>query len=155
MERERVDPVQAGDMPRLILYADDDATGASSAGTAPALDVTLTLIVQALTERATRDDAVADIDALVAQVKDCLLSDPGWVKLSQAIPSVRVQRSFKPQGEMIIGDARIQLTCTWREIYPPRVTQPLDLITVTIVPQPAPPPAPPAPTTIVQTTVAL
>lgn len=155
VERERFDPVESGDMPRLIIFADDTATVASAAGTAPAFDVTMTLMVDALTERAARDDAVADIDALVAQVKDCLLGDASWVALSQSVTGVAVTRLFKPQDQMIVGAARIRMTMTWRELYPPRVVQPLATIDITLGSPPAPPAPPPPPTTIVNPTVAL
>ena len=134
IESERVDPVEDGDMPRLVIFADDSGTTASAAGSAPSFDVTATFIVQALAQRAERTDAVADIDALVAQIKDCLFGDPAWVALSQNITSVRVSRSFKFEGRRVLGDARVMIECTWREVYPPRVAQTLATITLTAAP---------------------
>jgi hypothetical protein len=134
VESERVDPVEDGDLPRIVIFADDNGTTASSAGTAPAFDVTATFIVQALAQRAIRDDAVADIDTMVAQIKDCLLGDPVWVALSANIASVKVTRSFKFEGRRVLGDARVMIECTWKEIYPPRVTTPLVTVTQTTNP---------------------
>jgi hypothetical protein len=134
VESERVDPVEDGDMPRIVVFADENATTASAAGTAPAFDVTATLVIQVLAQRAARADAVADLDAMIAQVKDCLFGDPAWVKLSQNIGSVRVSRSLRFEGRRVLGDARIQIECAWREIYPPRVAMPLSNITLTTAP---------------------
>lgn len=133
IEAERIDNVATGDMPRIVVFADETADSKSPAGTAPAFDVTIHLIVQALVERATKQDAIAQLDALIAQVKDGLLEDPEWVALTDAIHSVRTQRSYKHETERIIGDGRVQIDCVAKNIlYRPRVTQPLKKITVTV-----------------------
>lgn len=148
VEAERVDVVPSGSMPRIVVFADDDGQVKSRAGTSPVFDVSGTLVVQCLAERATKADAVADLDALVAQVKDCLLRDPVWLTLAGRIDRLRTQRSYKPQGERIIGDARIEITCAWVESYaPPRITTVLDGIDVTIT-GPASAPATPASTPV-------
>ena len=134
VEAERVDPVEDGNMPRVIVFADDNGTTASAAGTAPAFDVTASFIVQCLAQRAARADCVADIDALVAQVKDCLFGDPAWVAMSQNISSMRVSRSFRFEGHRVLGDARVMIECTWREIYQPRVVTRLITVTETTTP---------------------
>jgi hypothetical protein len=134
VESERVDPVEDGDMPRIVIYGDDNGITASPAGTAPAFDVTCTLVVQALAQRAQRADAVTDIDALVAQIKDGLLGDPQWLQIPATIRSLRTQRTFKHEGRRVLGEARLQIECAWREIYPPRITQPLATVTLTTTP---------------------
>lgn len=134
VEAERIDVVETGATPRVIVYADENATSKSRGGTAPAFDVTMQMVVQCLVSRATRADAVADIDALIAQVKDGLLRDPNWVKLMANVHSFRVQRSFKPEGDLIIGDGRLLIEGGWTEIYRPRVSQPLSTITLTTTP---------------------
>lgn len=131
VESERVDPLEDGALPRIVIYADDNGSAASRGGTAPSFDVTLQLVVQALVGRALRADAVADIDALVAQIKDGLFGDAGWVKLSAGLPSYRVTRSFKADGSRVVGDARMLVEATWRETYAPRVTQHLRKIVLT------------------------
>lgn len=133
VESERVDPVESGDTPRLIVMADDAAEGISRGGAAPAFRTTLTLMIHAQVEHAQRGDAVAALDTLIAQVKDALLGDPDWVRLSENIPSLRVTRSFKGDNARIIGDGRIVITCTWIEIYPPRITTPLSTVTLTTI----------------------
>jgi hypothetical protein len=143
VESERVDPVEDDgtpapatppNMPRIIVYADENAGSASKAGTAPAFDVTATLVIQALAQRAALADAVADLDAMIAQVKDCLFGDPIWVGLTQNVASVRVTRSLKGKGRRVLGDGRVMIECTWREIYAPRVVQTLSTITLTTNP---------------------
>jgi hypothetical protein len=135
VESERVDPVQSLDMPRIIVFADDSGESASKGGTAPAFDVTATLVVQMLAERALRADAVADLDAMIAQVKDCLFSDPAWLALSANVASVRTTRSLKYRDAVVLGDARMQIDCTWKEIYLPRSTnQRLRLVSMASTP---------------------
>jgi hypothetical protein len=134
VESERVDPVEDGAMPRIIVYADDSATSDSGPNTAPAFAVTCTLVLQMLAQRAQRADAVADLDAMIAQTKDALFSDPTWAALSAGISTVRVSRSLKFEGHRVLGDARMQIECTWREVYPPRVRQVLSTVTLTTTP---------------------
>ena len=131
VESERVDKVAPGDMPRLLVFGDDEASGQSEAGGPPVFEVTLTLVVQALVERAQKPDAVADLDTMIAQIKDALLSDPVWVKMSARIGSVRVTRAFRGEDQQIIGDARVQITCLCRETYPPRIPDTLGKIVFT------------------------
>lgn len=139
VEAERIDTVPSGSMPRVLVFADEEGQAKSRGGTAPAFDMTGTLIVQCLVERAQRADAVADLDALIAQVKDCLFGDPAWTKLSGPIGSVATQRSFKMQGERIVGDGRVRITLSWIDKYPPRITTPLNTIDITIGPPLSPP----------------
>ena len=134
VEIERATVVEDGAMPRILLYADDEAVTESRGGTAPAFEVTMTLVVQALAQRAVLADCIADIDAMVAQIKDCLFGDPAWVKLSQNLGSVKTKRQFKAEGRRFLGDARVEIECSWKELYPPRVSQPLATVTLTTEP---------------------
>jgi len=134
VEDERIDTVES-DIDQIIeVYADENGATASRAGTAPAFDITLQLIVQAVVRRANKSAAVAASDAIIAQVKDALLSDGNWVKLSANLPNFRVTRSLKPETERVVGDTRILIECAWREVYPPRVVQQLGTITFTTTP---------------------
>ena len=134
IESERIDAVAEGDMPRVLVFADADAEGVGGGGTAPAFDVTLNLVVQCLVEAARHPDAVAALDLLMMQVQDALLSDPTWLSLGAAVKNVKTTRSLKPEGDRVVGDGRLQIALTWTEIYRPRVTQPLSLITVATTP---------------------
>ncbi len=134
IESERVDAVAAGDMPRVLVFADEDAEGTGNGGTAPSFTVTLNMVVQCLVEGARRADAVAALDLLMMQVKDALLSDPTWLSLSAAVKSVKTTRSLKPDGDRVVGDGRLQIALEWTEIYRPRVTQPLSLVTAATTP---------------------
>jgi hypothetical protein len=134
VESERMDVVQNGDMPRILVFGDDSGQLVSKAGTAPAFDITGTLVIQCFAQRAVRTDVLADIDAMIAQVKDCLFCDAVWLALSSNVMQVRVTKIFKYQGERFVGDARVQIDLAWREVYPPRVTQALTKITLTSTP---------------------
>ncbi|MDE1905029.1 MAG: hypothetical protein KGH75_01080 [Rhodospirillales bacterium] len=133
VESERVDGVASGDMPRVIVFADETAISASKGGW-PSFEVTLTLSMHCLVERAAKADAVRDLDTLAAQVRDALLADPVWPTLPAEIGNIRTARSFKPEGERIVGEARVTVECSWTESYVPRVVTPLDTVTVTTNP---------------------
>ena len=134
VESERVDGVAAGDMPRLFVYADEDAESVGGGGTAPAFDVTMNLVVQALVENARQPDARTNLDTLMMQARDCLLGDPVWVSLSAQVKSLRTTRTFKAQQNQIVGDGRMQIALAWTEIIRPRVTTPLSLVTLATTP---------------------
>jgi hypothetical protein len=129
IEAERIDPIGITDVPRIVVYTDDSAATDSRAGTAPAFAVTAQIIVQAVVAHAEKADALAALDALIAQIKDGLLSDPAWVKQFAVATSMRTQRAVRGEGNQSLADGRILIECEWREIYPPRVTQPLATIT--------------------------
>ena len=133
VQAERLDAVPSSRYPIVLVYADDSAVGGAPAGTAPYFDVTCHMIVQVLVQHAQLGDAVDALDTLIEQVKDGLFGDPNWVRLTENISSFRVTRSFK-DGDRITGDGRILIEMTWRERYPPRITQPLRKIDVTVAP---------------------
>ena len=134
VETERVDAVASGSMPRLLVFADEDAQGVPNGGTVPAFDVTLQLVVQGMVERARRADAVADLDTLLSQARDALLGDPVWPTLVTRIGSIKTRRLFEPKQNLIVGDGRMQFELIWTESYRPRVITPLDLVTLTTTP---------------------
>lgn len=134
VESERVDGVQMGDTPRIVVFADEDAESAGSGGSAPAFDCTANVLVQCLVERPRKLDALADLDLLMLQVRDCLLGDPVWPTLAGEIKSVRATRVFKADRDLILADGRIQMTLTWTEQYTPRVTMALNTVTLTTTP---------------------
>ena len=140
VEDERIDAIQSSVGQLISVFADESGATASRAGTAPAFDVTCQIIVQALVRRAGRADVVAGVDALIAQVKDCLFRDSEWLRLVQNISSTRVVRAFKPEAEQAVGDGRLLVECTWREIYPPRVVQQLGGVNFTTTPPNGTPP---------------
>jgi hypothetical protein len=139
VEAERIDPVPTTtgqappSMPAIIVFADETGDCASGAGTAPAFDVTCHLILQCLTQRAKREDAVADLDALIAQAKDALFADARWVRGITKIASYQTQRSFKRESEQVLGDGRVRIeVLIAKEIHRPRVETALDTIAITV-----------------------
>ena len=121
VESDRVDGIASGDMPRLVVYSQEDGQGVSPAGGPPAFDMALTLVVQALVERASRDDVVRDLDTLLLQSQLALLEDPVWNRLAGEVASMRVTRTFKADESLIVGDGRIEFVMHWRENYETRL----------------------------------
>ena len=91
VEADRIDGVASGDMPRLLVFWREEGEDVSGGSGPPAFAMELTLVVQALVERAARDDAVRDLDTMILQTQLALLEDPEWNRLA-AIGSMRVAR---------------------------------------------------------------
>lgn len=121
VESDRIEGIPSGAMPRLIVYAQEEGEGVSPAGGPPAFNMTLTLVVQALIERATRADAIRDLDALILQTQIALLEDPVWNRLAGEVAGMRVSRNFHGDNDLILGDGRVEFTMNWRQNYETRV----------------------------------
>jgi hypothetical protein len=130
VEEERIDEIAYGDTPRLIVFADQNAQTESQGGSAVRFVVTVNLVIQALVQHATLDAARDNIDTIVLQIKTALLCNTTFVLTMENIVSYRIVSTFKGGGEGITGDARIQITGTWREIYQPVPGPPLSAIGV-------------------------
>ena len=120
VEADRIDGVASGDMPRLLVFWREEGEDVSGGSGPPAFAMELTLVVQALVERAARDDAVRDLDTMILQTQLALLEDPEWNRLA-AIGSMRVSREFKGDEQLILGDGRIEFVMRWRESYQTRL----------------------------------
>jgi hypothetical protein len=120
VEADRIDGVASGDMPRLLVFCREEGEDVSGGSGPPAFAMELTLVVQALVERAARDDAVRDLDTMILQTQLALLEDPEWNRLA-AIGSMRVSREFKGDEQLILGDSRIEFVMRWRESYQTRL----------------------------------
>ena len=131
VEEERIDPIEPGDTPRIVIFCDQSGDTDSQAGTNPRFKVTANLTIQAITQRARQADVLADLDTMVAQIKYALFCNPAWIALTQTIATFRVASSFKTGGDYVTGDARLQLTLTWFESYEPDITTPFSTIRVT------------------------
>lgn len=153
IESERVDPVGPNETPRLIVFADVEGHTRVQAGSVPDFDVTMHLVVQATVRRARVADAKADVDAMIAGIKDCLLRQPLWVMQSQRIASFRDSRTSRHEGDKVLFDGRVQIDCVWPEKFMPIITQPLSKITVAIGPSSRPAPETAPPTVAVQPTI--
>ena len=140
VDQERIDPIEPGDMPRLIVFMDQSGETDSQAGPAVRFKMTGNLTIQALVQRARLADAVTDLDTLVAQTKYALLTSTPWVELTSNVPTLRVTSTFKSGGDYVTGDARLQITAIWFETYNPDVTTPLNRITAGITLSPSAPP---------------
>ncbi len=131
VDQERVDTIESGDSPRIIIIADHTANTDSQGGTAVVFQVTLNLSIQMLVEDAALTGVLAKADTLTAQVKNALFCAPAFTMLIQNIASYRVVSAFKQGGDYIQGDVRLMVTATWREIYNPTPGLALSAIGVT------------------------
>lgn len=120
VEADRIDGVASGDMPRLLAFWREEGEDVSGGSGPPAFAMELTLVVQALVERAAQSDAVRDLDTIILQTQLALLEDPEWNRLA-AIASMRVSREFKGDEQLILGDGRIEFVMRWRESYQTRL----------------------------------
>lgn len=130
VEQERVDSVESGDSPRIVIIADHTAQTDSQGGTAVVFQVTLNLSIQMLVEDARLVGVLAKADTLTAQVKNALFCAPAFTTLVQNVASYRVVSAFKQGGDYIQGDVRLMITATWRETYNPAAS-PLSTIHAT------------------------
>jgi hypothetical protein len=131
VQEERIDDIAYGDTPRIVIFADQNGQTESQAGTAVRFQVTINLVIQALVQHADLDATRDDLDTLVAQIKNTLFSAPSITTAMENIASFRVVSTFKGSGEGITGDARIQVTGTWRETYNPTLGPALSGLNVT------------------------
>ena len=131
IEIERVDEVAAGDMPRIVIFYAEDMAGESPAGTAPRFKVTATLIVQCLVENARLRDVRNSLRVLMSQARAALLNNADWVKMTEAVHSLKIGRTYKSDAARIVGDGRLEFSLSWSETYPPDETTPLTSIYLT------------------------
>ncbi len=135
VEVERLDPYPDEDLPRIAVFADEQAINAARANGVPVLDITATLTVACLAVDASKTAVVAAVDAMIAQVKDALLRSPTFLGSIWLVEEVRTARSFKPQAQRIVGEGRLVLTVKIaRKTYEPRVTTPFGGLDATILP---------------------
>ena len=156
VEVERLDPYPDEALPRIAVFADEQAINGARANGVPVLDITATLIVACLAVDASKSAVVATVDAMIAQIKDALLRSPAITSSVWLIEEVRTSRSFKPQAQRILGEGRVVLTVKIaRKTYNPRVTTPLAGVNVSVSAPAAPAPAPAAATLSVTSTLDL
>ncbi len=133
IEVERLDPYPDEELPRIAVFADEQAINGARASGVPALEITATLIVACLAVDASQIAVVALIDAMIAQVKDALLRSPAITSTIWLVEEVRTTRSFKPQAQRIVGEGRLVFTVKiGTKSYLPRVAAPLAGLDATV-----------------------
>lgn len=125
VEADRVDEVTTADMPRMIVYAGEEAEAFSDAGGPPSFTVRCTLVVQCLVAKASKDAARAAVNTMLSQVQLALLEDPVWNRMASLIESMRVTRTYKPDSATVEADGRIEFIMRWRHDYLTREPGPL------------------------------
>lgn len=130
VERNRLDSIPAGDMPRIIVSSDVDLKydGMSP----PQFIARLSLLVEAFAEDASKDGLTQQLDTLQAQIKDALLCDPGWVAQFTRFEDVQIRWRTHGESERYQGVVQVKIAAIWREVFYPRT--PNDLKTITLGP---------------------
>ncbi|WP_027367406.1 hypothetical protein [Desulfocurvibacter africanus] len=131
--RSRVSPLPPGRLPCVLIYTDDEP--ASHKETAPRRYTReLALRVECL---ARLDEDLDDaLDALAAQVEDCLLREElldaeGVSDLMHDIELTNTELGFSDAGEQLCGSARLSWTITYEtELPEPYPSELSDLRTV-------------------------
>lgn len=122
VKRERIDPIQPGEMPALIVLIDTNGQNQATAGTAPLFETEAEMVIHALVEEAAEDDAIDQLDLLIGQVKEALFCSASWLSMAGELRSYRVVRGYRADNTMIVGDARITINLAWRERIRPTET---------------------------------
>jgi hypothetical protein len=82
---------------------------------------------------ATSDLALdAGITRKVEEIKQTLFTDSSWLELFEALESFSVTYHFPREAEVVLCEARIELTVTYRSNWPPVALKTLNQIVTTI-----------------------
>lgn len=74
----------------------------------------------------------AGITRKVEEIKQTLFTDSSWLNLFEALESFAVSYHFPREAEIILCEARIELTVTYRSDWPPFVINSLEQIVTTL-----------------------
>lgn len=114
-------PLQKGQQPSIIIYADDHKEGAGSAG-AKTFRTTVTLTIQITGEGATADAATTQAEALNDVAETALFGSPDFVALFEAIDQVTTTTDYQGtsgRGHTAFAIMIIEAHAT--EIFDPRI----------------------------------
>jgi hypothetical protein len=82
----------------------------------------------------------AGISLMVEEIKQTLFTDTTWLELFEGIEAFSVSYHFPREAEIVLCEARMELTVSFRSVWPPFVINPLEEIVTTIqLPAPADP----------------
>lgn len=73
----------------------------------------------------------AGIARMVEEIKQTLFTDTGWLELFEAIDGFSVSYHFPREAEVLLCEARIELTLVYRSDWPPFVENTLTEVDVT------------------------
>jgi hypothetical protein len=74
----------------------------------------------------------AGITRKVEEIKQTLFTDSTWLELFEALESFSVSYHFPREAEIVLCEARIELTVSYRSNWPPVALNPLENIEVTL-----------------------
>jgi hypothetical protein len=82
----------------------------------------------------------AGITRKVEEIKQTLFTDTSWLELFEAIESFAVSYHFPREAEIVLCEARIELTVSYRSAWPPFAINPFkEMVTTVQLPAPAHP----------------
>jgi hypothetical protein len=74
----------------------------------------------------------AGITRKVEEIKQTLFTDSTWLDLFEAIESFAVSYHFPRESEIVLCEARLELTVSYRSAWPPYAINPLEQIETTL-----------------------
>lgn len=139
VETSRVAPVPSRATPFVGIYTPTEAKRSiAPAGTAPQFRATLHLHVACRVEAASKDLVEAQLDSLVGQIHDALLTSPAWTSFNGSdatVEACNVAARIEYEAELHVGLATVAFELTYTDTYPANV--PDGLGTMALAPVPA------------------
>lgn len=134
VEENRATEVSAELRPFLAVYVPThEAEVQSMAGSEPRFSAKLHLAIEAIVGATPLAAAVAQLDTLVGQVTDGLISDTAWWLANglTRVGSITVTTRYSSEAETFTGIAQIAMILEYAERYPQRVGTPLSAVDLT------------------------
>lgn len=118
-------PVQANQVPALLVFTHREKAEGLSRGTTPQFRATLTVVVEAIAVSADAETLETALDALADGVLAALLNGPDLPSAVSWFPNFDVSFTVKADGKKFTGSALIALEMVYDYTFAPNLTQPL------------------------------
>ena len=116
--QEHADIPPLADLPMILVMIDSSGQNLSTAGGSPTFEMTGDLLVSGRVAHAKATDVVAAVDTLAGQITQALVESSAFLGLCRVL-SVRLGRTFRADGDLIVGEARLVLSLAWRDLIVP------------------------------------
>jgi hypothetical protein len=131
--KTRTLPTKDDDLPIICVAHGGESgrpNGDNNAG-APKFINDLKLLITVV-DIATSDLALdAGIARMVEEIKQTLFTDTSWLELFEAIDGFSVSYHFPREAEVLLCEARMELTLVYRSDWPPYAINPLEQVETT------------------------
>ncbi len=155
VQSNRAADVTPEDMPFLGVYTGHEVKLLDTdGGTDPLYAATLTLNVDVRVESADLVAAETDLETLIGQVQEALLTAPAFymplrgARRVRKVSRIEIQSAVR-DGDSFLGVAQIGLDIEYSDLFTPAIPDTLATVAITIKPNPPQAaPEPPAPATV-------